>query len=77
MSEQDRLFAEIKRFLKRTGMSPTRFSIESTGDRAFYTRLKAGKGLTLERADRVRTYMRNYNAKKKRSPGSVVLAVSA
>jgi hypothetical protein len=67
MSEYDKLVDEIERFLKRTDMSPTRFSIESVGDRAFMTRLKAGKGLTLDRVDRVRAYMRNYNAKKKPS----------
>ena len=67
MSEHDRLVSEIERFLRRTGMTPTRFGIESVGDRAFMTRLKAGKGVTLDRVDKVRAFMRNFDFKKKPS----------
>ena len=67
MSEHDKLLADIERFLERTGMGATEFSVEAAGQRAFMTRLRSGKGCTLMTVDRVRAFMRNYGAKKKPS----------
>lgn len=67
MTEREKLLAEIERFLDRTGMGPTQFSEEAAGQRALMTRLKQGSDITLDTADRIRKYMRGYNAKKKPS----------
>ena len=71
MSEREKLLADIERFLDRTGMGPTQFSEESCGQRALMTRLKKGEDITLDTADRIRTYMRTYNVKKKRNAAHV------
>lgn len=65
MSEHERLLIDIERFLTKTGMGPTQFSVESCGQRGLMTRLRRGEGVTLETADKVRTFMRTYKAKKK------------
>lgn len=67
MSEHDKLLAEIERFLSKTGMGPTQFSVEAAGQRALMTRLRKGEGVTLATVDRVRRFMREYSAKKKPS----------
>ena len=77
MSEREKLLAEIERFLQRTGMGPTQFSEEAAGQRALMTRLKQGCDITLDTADRIRRYMRDYSAKKKHSSRKLDTRVSA
>ena len=77
MSERDKLLAEIESFLDRTGMGPTQFSVESTGERALMTRLKKGADVTLGTADRIRAFMRQYGSKKKRRANRLVERATA
>ena len=67
MTEHEKLVAEIERFLKRTGMSPSRFSADAVGQRSLMIRLRRGEGVTLATVDRLRKFMREYNVKKKPS----------
>lgn len=71
MSERERLIIDIERFLRKTGMGPTQFSVESCGQRGLMTRLRRGEGVTLETVDKVRTFMRTYKAKKKHDSAHV------
>lgn len=67
MSEHEKLLAEIERFLDRTGMAPSTFSLESCGQRNLMIRLRNGEGVTLRTVEKVKTFMRDYGAKKKPS----------
>ena len=67
MSEHEKLLAEIERFLDRTGMAPSTFSLDSCGQRNLMIRLRNGEGVTLKTVEKVRSFMRNYSAKKKPS----------
>ena len=51
------LLSEIEAFLKRTGMPATNFGLEAVNDGHLVKRLRAGKGLTLSRVDRIREFM--------------------
>lgn len=68
MTAQDKIKMEINAFLKKTGMLPTQFGILAVNDKTLMSRLNAGKGLSLETAERVRDFMR---AHKKTGTGSV------
>jgi hypothetical protein len=70
MSERDRLAHEIRDFLKRSGIPPTRMSVEVTGERGLIRRILAGSDCTLTTAEMIRHYMRE-NAKKKPSATGV------
>lgn len=64
MTAREQLLSEIEAFLKSSGMTPTQFSIEATGDRAFMTRMRQGKGLNLSTAQAVRDFMGGYKPKR-------------
>lgn len=70
MSERDRLAHEIREFMRRTGIPPTRMSIEVTGERGLIRRILDGSDCTLTTAEMIRAYMRE-NAKKKPSSHGV------
>ena len=60
MSLRAELLQDIDAFLKRTGMSPTRFSERSTGDRTLMISLRAGRDLKLSTVEKIRAFMRTY-----------------
>ncbi|KKW92265.1 hypothetical protein YP76_10055 [Sphingobium chungbukense] len=57
----DPLKEEIEVFLRLTGMKPTRFSISATRDRHFVRKVRKGRRVWPETAERVRAFMRNYD----------------
>lgn len=57
MSTKDALLIEIERFLKRTGIAPTRFGEESCGERSLIKRLKRGGRISTDTYDRIKGYM--------------------
>ena len=57
-------------FLARTGIPPTRMSIEVSNERGLIRRILEGSDCTLTTADNIRRYIRE-NAKKKHSSGYV------
>ncbi len=69
MNLRTELIKEIEAFLKKTGMTPTRFSERSTGDRTLMISLDRGRDLKLSTVEKIRAFMRNYDpaadAKKK------------
>jgi hypothetical protein len=67
ISENEKFLREVEAFLLKTEMGQTRFGVESCGNRSLVARLRSGSSVTLPTVDRVRAYMRNYNAKKKPS----------
>jgi hypothetical protein len=66
MSERDKLLQEIDRFVARTGVPESRLGMEAVGNPSFVTRLRRGKRIWLDTADKVRTYMREYRPPKPR-----------
>jgi len=66
MTARDQLLKDIRRFLRESGMSPTRFSLESTGRRDLMTRLNAGKDMQLSTYESVRAYLDRASKKKPR-----------
>ncbi|MBX9659054.1 MAG: hypothetical protein K2X00_10840 [Nitrospiraceae bacterium] len=59
MSTKDALLEEIDAFLRKTGISPTRFGEETCNERGLISRLRRGGGLTLDSYDRIKAYMRD------------------
>lgn len=57
MSTRDELVREIEDFLDETGMTPTKFGVDATGDRALMITLRGGRDVTLATADKIRTFM--------------------
>ena len=57
MSTREALILEIDRFLKRTGIAPTRFGEESCGERSLIKRLKRGGKISTDTYDRIKGYM--------------------
>lgn len=51
------LLSEIESFLEKTGMPPTTFGLEAVKDGHLVRWLRAGKGITLDRADRIREFI--------------------
>jgi hypothetical protein len=58
--------AKVFSYLERSGMYPTDFGINAAKDRAFITRLKAGRSPSLKTADRVLDWMRDNPPRRKR-----------
>ena len=65
MSEREKLIAEIDRFVARTGVAESRLGMEAVGNPSFVLRLRKGKRIWLDTADKVRTYMRDYRPPKR------------
>lgn len=53
----DTLLREVEAFLRLTGMKPTRLSIGATSDRHFVRKLRMGRRVWPETAERVRAFM--------------------
>ncbi|MBO9380065.1 hypothetical protein GG804_25175 [Sphingomonas histidinilytica] len=56
------LLEQIERFLARSGMSQTRFGVETMKDGALVEQLRAGRSLTLRNAERVMRFMAAYKS---------------
>jgi hypothetical protein len=56
------LLEHIEAFLKRTGMRPTRFGIEATGEGGLIKSLRDGRSLTLKSVQRLIDFMAEYDA---------------
>lgn len=63
MSTRDTLLAEIAEFRKRTGMPETRFGDLAVNDPALILKIKRGRNVTIDMADRLREFMRSYRSK--------------
>ncbi len=63
MTLTDQLMSEIDAFLRDTGMAPTRFGVEAVSDPTLLTKLGKGRTITLARADRIRSYIRDERAR--------------
>ena len=61
LSMTDPFRDEIEAFLRLTGMKPTTFSIRATRDRHFVRKLRMGRRVFPDTADRVRTFMRTFD----------------
>lgn len=60
-----KLFAEIRAFCDRTGMSPSKLGKKALNDSKVLPKLLAGDvSITLPNADRLRTFMKNYRVPK-------------
>lgn len=63
----DTLLAQIKAFLERTGMKPTRFGIETLKDGGLVKGLEDGRSLSLKSAAKVVEYMAEHSADNSRA----------
>ena len=60
MTHAEQFISEIEAFLKRTGMSPTRFGIAAVNDPSLVRDLRADRVPNLRLVDRVHEFMRSY-----------------
>lgn len=56
-TQRKQLCADIKAFLKRTGISPSYFGKKATGNSEVVPRLTAGGDVTTETAERLQKFM--------------------
>jgi len=69
MNTREKLLAEIDAFLADTGMSPTTFGAEATGDRALMITLRKGRDPKSATVDKIRAYIaRHSKARRKPRP---------
>ena len=68
IDEHKKLLSEIEAFLVQHGMSRTRFGIETMNDAKILKRLRAGMTCTLKTANRLRSWMEDYEKPKSTSP---------
>jgi hypothetical protein len=68
MNIMKQLRAEIEAYLKATGMPPTNLGIEVDGDRSLVSRIRAGRPVTMAKAERIMNYIRKHPAPKQRRP---------
>ena len=59
---KEELLAEIEAFLARTGMGPTQFGKLIDNNTNVVKRLRAGKSITTDTADKIRDFIRNYES---------------
>lgn len=59
MTTQDFL-KEIEAFLERHNMTPWHLSKHAVNDTSFVYKLRKGKGVTLDKAQKVKQFMRDY-----------------
>lgn len=59
MRSMRQLRAEIEAYLAATGMAPTRFGVEADRDRHLVRRIRAGKPVTMAKAERIMDYIRS------------------
>lgn len=54
------LLSSIEAFIAREGIAPSRFGLETMGDGALIKQLKEGRSLSLKNAEKVLTFMAEY-----------------
>lgn len=60
MSATDALLSEIEDFSRRAGMKPSTLGRKAINDGKLHERLRRGGSVTLETAERIRRWMREY-----------------
>jgi len=58
MDSMKALLNEIEAYLRASGMAPTRFGVEADNDRHLVRRVRAGRPVTIAKAERIINYMR-------------------
>lgn len=66
MPTKPRLIDEIETFLRRTGMPHTVFGSEAVGDKKVVLRLRKGRDVHSQTADRIRAYIERHRPKNPR-----------
>lgn len=75
MRSMKQLRSEIEAYLAATGMAPTRFGVEADRDRHLVRRVRAGKPVTMAKAERIMDYIRrNPPRSHRRRRGKVATA---
>ena len=59
-TEREKILKEIETFLRRTGIGPTQFGIESVGRRSLLNQLRVRGGLNMETAAKVRAFIKEH-----------------
>lgn len=61
-SFHDELRSDVEAFLAKTGLKPTRLGRLAANDAHAVSRLRAGLGITIRRADQLREFMAKFEA---------------
>ncbi len=56
----NQLVCDVEAFLLATNMPPTRFGLDTVNDGKLVPKLREGKTITLETADRIREFINQY-----------------
>ena len=65
MTTRDELLKEIDAYLEATGWSESYLGVVAMRDSGFVFRIRAGRNVRLDTADRIRKYMRTHKPAKK------------
>lgn len=74
MSAKEELLDTIERFLKRTGIPASVFGTEALGDPSLVKKLREGRTVRLDTAERLRTFMDEYRGVSRQKKASSGLA---
>lgn len=66
MTMTAQLMHDIEAFLVRTGMAPSMFGEKACNDKHVVKRLRAGRSVTLRRADQIREFMTRHDGTGRR-----------
>jgi predicted transcriptional regulator len=66
MNSNEKFSRYVHRFIKKHGIPETKFGTMCMGDTAYVSRLRAGTDTRLSTVDKVRAFMREYEANAKR-----------
>lgn len=64
------LLEQVEAFLNRTGMPPTRFGIEATGESGLVKSIRDGRSITLRTGRRLVDFMNGYKGATAASSGN-------
>lgn len=67
ITARQKLLADVEAFLQRHEMNYTSFGRQALNDTAFVARLRAGKDLRFDTAEKVRQFMDEYPVRKKKA----------
>lgn len=67
MSEREKLLHDIEAFIAKHDMPETVFGVSAMNDTALLTKLRRGRSVRIDTAEKLRRFMREYKARPKKA----------
>ena len=66
MNAREKLLDEIEAFLEANTLAAAKLGHDAMGDSAFVLRLRRGRNIGIDTADKIREYMRSYKPRREK-----------